>query len=168
MRLLTAPITVSFRLSVKRLVLVKLLDRYEVNNYMLYFMKAIKIIQINKTILIVLAILLSQSVSLCSEMYSEADLPDAADSLFIGSPLIDNPAQVFIDIVKQYRLFVSPVKQMNCRMYPTCSLYGLESLEKHKLKGVLMIIDRLNRCGHDLEWYDAVLSEDCIKYLDEP
>ncbi len=58
-----------------------------------------------------------------------------------------NPGTVF---VKLYRKYVSPIDGSDCPMYPSCSRYGMECLEKHGFFiGWTMIWDRLYRCGRD-------------------
>ena len=68
---------------------------------------------------------------------------------------------------KTYQIILGPVKGENCRMYPSCSNYGIEAIKKYNLKGLLMTIDRLNRCGHDLKFYKTIFINNQIKYLDE-
>lgn len=42
------------------------------------------------------------------------------------------------------------VRMGECPMYPSCSQYGLESIQKHgALMGWIMTMDRLMRCGRD-------------------
>lgn len=67
-----------------------------------------------------------------------------------------------IILIKIYKIFLSPLLGASCRFYPTCSSYGLESLEKYGfIKGSWLTIRRLLRCrpfgpsGYDpvpLEW----------------
>lgn len=63
--------------------------------------------------------------------------------------------QTFRKIIRQlitgpiwaYRYFISPFLGSNCRYYPTCSAYALESVEKHgSIKGGWMAIKRITRC----------------------
>jgi len=52
--------------------------------------------------------------------------------------------------VRLFRRYVSPIDGSDCPMYPSCSQYGLECLEKHGSPvGWTMIWDRLYRCGRD-------------------
>ena len=49
--------------------------------------------------------------------------------------------------IKVYRLTVSPFIGSNCRFDPTCSQYGVESLQAHgPYKGTLLIFKRLIKC----------------------
>jgi len=51
-------------------------------------------------------------------------------------------------LLKGYRYFISPFLQKNCRFYPSCSLYAIESFEKHGLvKGFYLSIRRVLRCN---------------------
>jgi putative membrane protein insertion efficiency factor len=71
-----------------------------------------------------------------------------------------------ISLVKFYQTFISPIKQENCRMYPSCSNYSLKAIKKYGFIGILMTTDRLHRCGHDLQLYQTILTKDSIRYLD--
>ena len=53
----------------------------------------------------------------------------------------------FIALVKGYRLLLSPWLGSACRFEPTCSLYSIESLERHgAVAGVYLTLARLGRC----------------------
>ncbi len=69
-------------------------------------------------------------------------------------------------LVKFYQIGISPIKQDNCQMYPSCSHYSIACLRKHGVTGILMTIDRLNRCGHDLHYYEKTIVGNRIKYFD--
>lgn len=67
-----------------------------------------------------------------------------------------NPKNLFIAIVKFYRLCISPWFSPCCRFQPTCSSYAQEALEEHGLiKGLYLSFLRIIRChpfckgGHD-------------------
>ncbi|HON32418.1 MAG TPA: membrane protein insertion efficiency factor YidD [Candidatus Syntrophosphaera thermopropionivorans] len=81
---------------------------------------------------------------------------------------LDNPTTIIEYMVEFYQKAISPVKQQNCPMYPSCSNYGLEALEKYGLRGIFYTVDRLNRCGHDLQYYIKVIVDDEIYFLDIP
>lgn len=64
--------------------------------------------------------------------------------------------QLLIALVKLYRLTLSPWLGSSCRFEPTCSLYAIESLQKHgAARGSWLTVCRLARCqplcagGHD-------------------
>lgn len=53
-----------------------------------------------------------------------------------------------IQLIKLYRLFISPLLGSNCRYYPTCSEYGITSLKKYGIfKGLFLSIKRISRCN---------------------
>lgn len=59
-------------------------------------------------------------------------------------------------LIKLYQRLLSPLLGQNCRFYPTCSQYALESIEKYgPFKGIFLAVCRLSRChpwhegGHD-------------------
>jgi hypothetical protein len=58
--------------------------------------------------------------------------------------------------IRIYQLIISPILSPRCKFTPTCSQYGLMSLQKYgTLRGSALIIWRLMRCspltkgGHD-------------------
>ncbi|MBN2042153.1 MAG: membrane protein insertion efficiency factor YidD [Spirochaetes bacterium] len=56
-------------------------------------------------------------------------------------------ANLFILMIKIYKLFISPILPSSCRFYPTCSAYAILSLRKYgALKGAFLTIRRLLRC----------------------
>ncbi|MCS7245893.1 MAG: membrane protein insertion efficiency factor YidD [candidate division WOR-3 bacterium] len=55
---------------------------------------------------------------------------------------------LLIDIIKLYKLVISPVLPNSCRFYPTCSDYAILSIKKYGiLKGLLKAIYRVLRCN---------------------
>jgi len=63
---------------------------------------------------------------------------------------------LLIALVKGYRLLLSPWLGSACRFEPTCSVYSIQSLEKHgAVAGSYLTLSRLGRCnpwckgGHD-------------------
>ena len=52
-----------------------------------------------------------------------------------------------IQIVRLYRLAISPWLGANCRFDPTCSSYAIEALQTHGLfKGAWLAAKRIGRC----------------------
>jgi len=52
-----------------------------------------------------------------------------------------------IQIVRLYRLAISPWLGANCRFDPTCSSYTIEALQTHGLfKGAWLAAKRIGRC----------------------
>lgn len=61
-----------------------------------------------------------------------------------------NPLLSAIDFYRENLNHLSAVKDSECPMYPSCSSYSIESIEKHGfLTGWVMTCDRLIRCGRD-------------------
>jgi uncharacterized protein len=63
---------------------------------------------------------------------------------------------LLIQIVKAYRLLLSPWLGSACRFEPTCSQYAIQALEQHgAVMGTGLTLSRLGRCqpwcqgGHD-------------------
>ncbi len=49
--------------------------------------------------------------------------------------------------IKFYRSGISPLTPPSCRFYPTCSQYGLESIERFGFfKGFYLLIRRIIKC----------------------
>lgn len=64
--------------------------------------------------------------------------------------------RLLIALVRGYRIFLSPWLGSACRFTPTCSLYSIESLQRHGAAvGSYLTLRRLVRChpwcdgGHD-------------------
>ena len=54
---------------------------------------------------------------------------------------------LFIHLIKVYQWLISPIIGQNCRYYPTCSKYMIDSLKRHgALNGFLLGIKRIFRC----------------------
>ncbi|HOJ50732.1 MAG TPA: membrane protein insertion efficiency factor YidD [Spirochaetota bacterium] len=65
---------------------------------------------------------------------------------------------IFIIIIKFYQKILSPLLGNNCRFYPTCSNYAIESFSKHNfIKAFLLSIFRILRCNpYSKGGYDPV------------
>ena len=54
---------------------------------------------------------------------------------------------IFLQPIRFYRRFISPLLPPSCRFYPTCSQYALQALKRYgTLKGCWLTIKRLSRC----------------------
>jgi len=52
-----------------------------------------------------------------------------------------------VQIVRLYRLLISPWLGANCRFEPTCSSYAIEALQNHGvLQGSILAAKRIGRC----------------------
>lgn len=68
---------------------------------------------------------------------------------------IDRPSQIIILMkfiliyfIKFYQFFISPWLGNNCKYYPTCSSYGIESIKTYgAFKGILLTLYRVLRCN---------------------
>ena len=57
------------------------------------------------------------------------------------------PALLLIGLVRLYQIFLSPVVGQECRFYPSCSVYFIESVKKYgAIRGTLRGIWRICRC----------------------
>lgn len=58
------------------------------------------------------------------------------------------PRNAFIAFIVVWRKFISPLYGDVCRFYPSCSAYGLGSIQQHGLvKGSLLTTWRILRCN---------------------
>lgn len=74
------------------------------------------------------------------------------------------PVRVLSAAIRGYQLVLSPFLGKNCRFYPTCSRYALESVQRFGvLKGTLLALVRIVKCG---PWhpggYDPVPERFCL------
>ena len=69
---------------------------------------------------------------------------------------------IVILVIYFYRYTISPFTGQNCRFYPSCSQYALESIEKNGvLNGSLSAFKRIIRCRPNVPGgYDPVLTDD--------
>jgi len=74
----------------------------------------------------------------------------------IASGLLHLPAWMLIGLVRIYQWTLSPIIGRQCRFYPTCSVYFIESVRKHgAIRGSFRGLLRICRChpfhpgGHD-------------------
>ncbi len=65
----------------------------------------------------------------------------------MSRPPLSWPARILRGLLKGYRLLLSPWIGSACRFTPSCSVYGLEALERHgAARGSLLTAGRLLRC----------------------
>lgn len=68
-----------------------------------------------------------------------------------------------------YRKYISPTDGARCPMYPSCSIYSKLVIEKYGfVKGFIMTVDRIARCGNDLYLYDSIIIDRKNLYEDYP
>ena len=62
----------------------------------------------------------------------------------------EKKSSALIQPVLFFKKYISPIDGSRCPMFPSCSQYCLDAIEKHGiLKGWVMSCDRLLRCGRD-------------------
>lgn len=55
---------------------------------------------------------------------------------------------VFLDAIKIFQKYISPMDGPRCRFTPTCSLYGYRAINNHgPFLGTMLTADRLIRCN---------------------
>ena len=86
----------------------------------------------------------------------------------MGKAKIKNPLVLFLLFqIRLYQLCISPLIGSNCRFYPSCSQYCLESLKKFGLfKGLYYTFLRIKEC-HPLgkSGFDPVKNEIVFKKI---
>ncbi|PPI87658.1 membrane protein insertion efficiency factor YidD [Candidatus Pantoea edessiphila] len=56
-------------------------------------------------------------------------------------------SQTLITLIRIYQVFISSYLTPHCRFYPTCSQYGIESLQKFGIiMGIFLIAKRILKC----------------------
>tara|TARA_B100000287_G_scaffold266973_1_gene251099 strand:- start:104 stop:346 length:243 start_codon:yes stop_codon:yes gene_type:complete len=71
--------------------------------------------------------------------------------------------KTLINIIKLYKLVISPYLGNNCRFLPTCSEYFIDSLNEHGLiKGFLMGVKRILKC-HPIKFLGGSEGFDPVK-----
>ncbi|MDT8284390.1 MAG: membrane protein insertion efficiency factor YidD [Thermovirgaceae bacterium] len=57
-------------------------------------------------------------------------------------------SRIAIRLLRFYQIFVSPFLGDNCRFYPSCSRYAMESIERFGLlRGMILSLFRIMKCG---------------------
>ena len=89
-------------------------------------------------------------------------------------PAVEGRAQeedsALSDYVRFYQKFLHREPgNGNCAMYPSCSRYGLMVFKDCCFpKAMMLVADRMIRCGHDFDAYDLTLQDGRLSLLDLP
>lgn len=55
---------------------------------------------------------------------------------------------LFTKIIKIYQIFISPFFPSSCKFSPSCSIYGIQAINKHgPLRGSFLTIKRILKCN---------------------
>jgi hypothetical protein len=66
-----------------------------------------------------------------------------------------------------FSTYISAVDGDRCNMYPTCSAYGREAVEKHGfIKGLILTVDRLIHESNEIDTAPRIIRGDRFRYLD--
>ena len=72
-------------------------------------------------------------------------------------------SKILINIIKLYKLLISPYLGNNCRFMPTCSEYFIEALNEHGfIKGTSIGMKRLLSC-HPIKFLGSKEGYDPVK-----
>jgi putative membrane protein insertion efficiency factor len=81
-----------------------------------------------------------------------------------GNPILKI---VFLKILKFYQRNISPLDGDKCSMYPTCSAYGVDALNKHgAVLGYVMTCDRLLHEGEERNYVKKIKKFGYERYYD--
>ncbi len=71
-------------------------------------------------------------------------------------------------MINLYQKYISPINGDRCPMHPSCSSFAAQALrEKGEMgEGLVMVFDRLLRCGRDLKHYNLVFKRGRIVHYD--
>jgi len=80
------------------------------------------------------------AASACAQSWGPWEAPEQKQTAFKAQP---NALETAIKLFQQH---ISKVDGPRCPMYPTCSAYGLQAVNKHgAVVGTFMVVDRLYR-----------------------
>ncbi len=81
---------------------------------------------------------------------SAGDPPHAPMTRDVEKDMDKNNPDISLHAVRLYQKYLSPVIGGNCPMYPSCSRYCMDAVNRHgAVMGWIMTCDRLMRCGRD-------------------
>lgn len=91
-----------------------------------------------------------------------------ADTPREGGPAVVAPHRLLLlGAIRTYQLVISPSKGSHCPMHPHCSRFGYEAFQRYNpAKATAVTVDRLNRCGHDLDYYETVEVDGYVRFFD--
>lgn len=73
-----------------------------------------------------------------------------------------------INVIKYYQKYITPIDGNRCVMYPSCSEYSHQAIEKFGfIRGYIMTTERLTRCSKDLKFYNSFIKNN-IEYNIDP
>jgi putative component of membrane protein insertase Oxa1/YidC/SpoIIIJ protein YidD len=81
---------------------------------------------------------------------------DSTSNQMLFTDGIEQQFDPFSLMVKFYKKYLTHINSSRCPMHPSCSSFAVQALKDHGEKGLVMIFDRLLRCGRDLEDYTLV------------
>ncbi|PRY86312.1 membrane protein insertion efficiency factor YidD [Mongoliibacter ruber] len=71
------------------------------------------------------------------------------------------------NIYNFYQKYISDIRPTKCPMYPSCSNYAMSAFKNYNVfKAAVLTTDRLMRCGHEHDSYDALMMAGEYKLLD--
>lgn len=80
---------------------------------------------------------------------------------------VNFPGRFLIGSVKFYQEYISPVRGGHCPMYPSCSAYSIQAIQKHGIFiGIMMTADRLIHEMNEMDTAPFVDGEGGTGYYD--
>jgi len=78
-----------------------------------------------------------------------------------------NSNNICLSLIKFYQVFISPVDGDRCLMYPTCSQYSFEAIQKHgSFIGIIMTTDRLIHESEEQDFAHFINVGKNYRYID--
>jgi putative component of membrane protein insertase Oxa1/YidC/SpoIIIJ protein YidD len=121
--------------------------------------------------MVLMAIILSGFISLInldgSVISVKAPVSEISEDSKIST--FDYAINFFDQSINFYQNFITDIDGHHCPMHPSCSQYGRAAIKKRgAMIGIFKTVDRLNRCGHDMIFYDIDYRDKRVRYEDLP
>lgn len=120
----------------------------------------------NKILIIILSLIV-----FFIDVYSQLNSPDEFEHSPIDTIKLEPVSDSFIStsllgVINLYQRHISPVRGMNCPMYPSCSEYSSQAISRSGALGIFMTADRLLRCGQDTNNFQLLQVGKAYRYYD--
>jgi putative component of membrane protein insertase Oxa1/YidC/SpoIIIJ protein YidD len=85
-----------------------------------------------------------------------------------GTPDVVGSVEILLDaIVLLHSRTTGPARGARCPMYPSCSAYARRAVQgRCPLVAFILVLDRLQRCGQDLRFYEPLRDMDGPRWYD--
>ena len=125
--------------------------------------------RIMRIFIAILTLLLVSSVCVAEDSFSPWDFNrgEGAASTSVHQGKASPAAYMLKQSIRFFIHCISRVDGDRCPMYPTCSAYGLQAVEKHGfIVGVVMIADRLIHESSEMTYAPLIEVGGTVRFLD--